>query len=49
MTSEPLVIDPDEPPKKSSRKGVPVVVVLDDVPPRAQSSGWGDMSWTKDR
>lgn len=44
--NEPIVVDVD-PPEKTGGKPQPVVLELPDVPPRAQSNGWGDMSWSK--
>ena len=45
--SEPLVIDIDPDPRKR-HKSHPVIVRIE-VPPKATSSGWGDMSWLKRR
>ncbi|MEZ0580397.1 hypothetical protein [Nocardioides sp. MH1] len=42
---EQIVIDRD-PRRRNSLKDDPVVATIE-VPPKATSSGWGDMSWTR--
>jgi hypothetical protein len=47
--TEPLVVDVDpRRPGSRQKKDHPVIVRIE-VPPKATSSGWGDMSWTRPR
>ena len=45
--SEPILVDID--PRKSRRVKAQPVIMRIDVPPKATSKGWGDMSWLKSR
>lgn len=44
MTTEPLIVHHD--PEGPAWRPAPVVATIE-VPDRATSNGWGDMSWTK--